>query len=619
MLASYINTNSLLVSGDLTAEFLPGRRIKADCGVDGIKYSTISSSSYSNPSTTVIISEDVLTSNLTDVWYGIINIGDEGSLPDHAHDGMEGHGGQISLNDLTDVNISFLELTGTPTTYSGTEGLFAYSTGSGILFASVSGSGSFYFGEGEPVVTGAINNVYLDTLTGDMYQKIRESGSLIEQDACVSGTGLASNAYNNNHATYGGPAAFDDNTGTLWHSDNSGYPMWIQYQFSESMVIGKIGFFHLGTFPTRMPKNFTIKGSNTGSFSGEETDIVSYSNQVYTSGVWKYFTFDNLDPFLYYRVYITSADNNYQNIYEIEMFEIDTSGWEKQLDAVNSFLELTDTPPSYVDQEGKYLKVLASGIVFVDSPPQTFLDLTDTPTTYSGSEGKYLITTASGVSYSNQLYKGKQSVKVEYKDDEEVYINPGIVDVDGVLQEINTRTTVSDSYSSSTWYFVYIDQSGSLTVSSGIPTLDYNKMGYYNDGDRCIGFFMTTAAGDIRRFSTFGQDYVFEEAAVADYRDRPWGTYTTAETVTLTSVPLDDDICIHFSGEANVSTSQSVFELSTTDSVNTKRLTKGVDYIAGRCSMRCFNKQVVVTCINASDFYLAVDGFILPSYIYTGA
>ncbi len=131
MIATYVNTTQFTVVDDHTSEFLEGRRVKVDCGVDGYKYSTIQTSSYSSPNTTVTIDEGVLTSNLSSVLYGIVSMGDTGSLPYHRHDATEGHGGRILFSDLEE----------TPSTYSGTSGKYAQSTGSGIIWAPVSTAG----------------------------------------------------------------------------------------------------------------------------------------------------------------------------------------------------------------------------------------------------------------------------------------------------------------------------------------------------------------------------------------------------------------------------------------------------------------------------------------------
>jgi hypothetical protein len=156
MLAVYISATQFRVEDDLTSEFTAGRRIKADCGVDGIKYSTVQSSSYSSPNTTVTITESVLTANMSAVLYGIINVGAEGSFPDHSHDNTEGHGGQLSFADLT--NKSLLTLDDTPAVYS--NGKFLKSTTNGFVLDDTPDqtvfSGTEVFVNGDATVTGTV-------------------------------------------------------------------------------------------------------------------------------------------------------------------------------------------------------------------------------------------------------------------------------------------------------------------------------------------------------------------------------------------------------------------------------------------------------------------------------
>jgi hypothetical protein len=98
MLAVYLANNQFRVTGNHTDVFLEGRRVKADCDSDGIKYVTVLTSAYFDPNTSVTIKETSLTSNLTTVLYGIIEPGSMGSLPDHDHGGP-GDGG--TLNEIT--------------------------------------------------------------------------------------------------------------------------------------------------------------------------------------------------------------------------------------------------------------------------------------------------------------------------------------------------------------------------------------------------------------------------------------------------------------------------------------------------------------------------------------
>lgn len=83
MIATYVANNQFTVSTNRTLEFVAGRRVRADCGVDGYKYCTVLSSSYGAPNTTVTIEETTLTANLATVLYGIVEPGSLGSLPWH--------------------------------------------------------------------------------------------------------------------------------------------------------------------------------------------------------------------------------------------------------------------------------------------------------------------------------------------------------------------------------------------------------------------------------------------------------------------------------------------------------------------------------------------------------
>lgn len=105
--ATYSDAVTFTIAGDLTDEFHAGRRVRANCGVDGYKYATILSSSYSSPNTTVILTagSDDLTANLAEVLFGIVGIGDYGSIPEHDHLEDEGDGGVMHrLNGNTIIN-----------------------------------------------------------------------------------------------------------------------------------------------------------------------------------------------------------------------------------------------------------------------------------------------------------------------------------------------------------------------------------------------------------------------------------------------------------------------------------------------------------------------------------
>ena len=95
--ATYISPSGFTVETDRTIEFIAGRRVKANCNVDGFKIGTITSSALSAGNTTVNLTagSDDLTTNLTEIYYGISE-GTSGSIPIHNHSGDEGSGGVIT-------------------------------------------------------------------------------------------------------------------------------------------------------------------------------------------------------------------------------------------------------------------------------------------------------------------------------------------------------------------------------------------------------------------------------------------------------------------------------------------------------------------------------------------
>ena len=83
----YVSATTFTLATDLTAFFQVGRRIKLYGSTMGTFYGTISSSTYSSPNTTVVVNVDngdVLTNNLSRVWYGILSA-ISSSIPSQAY------------------------------------------------------------------------------------------------------------------------------------------------------------------------------------------------------------------------------------------------------------------------------------------------------------------------------------------------------------------------------------------------------------------------------------------------------------------------------------------------------------------------------------------------------
>jgi hypothetical protein len=97
--ATYVSATSFSVAGDLTADFVSGVRVLADCGVDGTPLGTVTAASYAAPNTTVtvVLDSGALTANLTLAWHGN-DI--PASLCNHASQHMMGGRDAIDPEDI---------------------------------------------------------------------------------------------------------------------------------------------------------------------------------------------------------------------------------------------------------------------------------------------------------------------------------------------------------------------------------------------------------------------------------------------------------------------------------------------------------------------------------------
>ena len=118
-----------------------------------------------------------------------------------------------------------------------------------------------------------------------------------------------------------------------------------------------------------------------------------------------------------------------------------------------------------------------------------------------------------------KLYtQGKQTCRVDYKDTDEIYIYPGMVEINGNFTKLDeTLEYPIGSLSVSTWYFVMATYSGKelksddISLVTDVPELDREKQGYYSsDGlSRCIGFFLTNDSSEVTKFRMIGNYYNF--------------------------------------------------------------------------------------------------------------
>ncbi len=298
--ATYISTNSFSVAGDRTSEFIEHRRVKCDCGTDGIKYANIVSSVYSAPNTNVVINESELTSNLVTVKYGVVQPGPSGSLPDHDHSDEEGTGGLVGFTSLSGtpsaytpnlflksnadgsglefslvtasgVVLPFLQLTDTPSTYSGTEDMHLVSTGSGIAFTY---DGVWFRGTGAPSNSiGDTGSFYFEEDVSDIYKKINIYDYCVWSDTdkstwiTVSSDGLTATSTAN---SYGGVRAITEIQTGKWY--------W------EVTLDGNVANTSMGVGNASAALNQFI-GNNTDSWGIYQTGDLYYNSSTHSSGL----------------------------------------------------------------------------------------------------------------------------------------------------------------------------------------------------------------------------------------------------------------------------------------------------------------------------------------------
>ena len=69
--ATYVDVDIFKIQGNLTDVLPVGKKIKADCGIDGFKFGVVTTSVFDGNETTIDLTpaSDDLTSNLIEVWY----------------------------------------------------------------------------------------------------------------------------------------------------------------------------------------------------------------------------------------------------------------------------------------------------------------------------------------------------------------------------------------------------------------------------------------------------------------------------------------------------------------------------------------------------------------------
>jgi len=151
-----------------------------------------------------------------------------------------------------------------------------------------------------------------DVTTKDNY--IKET--VIKMTAKTSGTVTISASYDDDICY----RAFNSDLNLLWRLGNGSG--WLQYYNSVAKKLNKyeITASIVQTEMSRTPKDWTFQASNTGLFTGEQVTLDTQTNQSWTCGETKSYTFANANSYNYYRLVITA--NNGTGLTEIALLDL---------------------------------------------------------------------------------------------------------------------------------------------------------------------------------------------------------------------------------------------------------------------------------------------------------
>jgi PKD repeat protein len=123
---------------------------------------------------------------------------------------------------------------------------------------------------------------------------------------------------------YYGNASFDHvKTAIGWTTVSGGIPGWLQYKFSNNTAVIVAYNITSSTVVARTPKDWTIKGSKTGAFTGEEITLSTITGQTsWGEYETRIFTISNPSNYTYYRMDISAnnGDANYIQFTELELW-----------------------------------------------------------------------------------------------------------------------------------------------------------------------------------------------------------------------------------------------------------------------------------------------------------
>jgi len=661
ILASYVSSSVFTVVGDRTTEFVEGRRLRMDCRQDGYVYSTVLSGVYASPNTTVYLDETNLTSNLYSVSYGVVSPGSIGSLPSHGHSISEGDGGYIAFSTASGGSSTLIGLSDTPDSYQ--DGYYLKSTSNGTEWASTSGSASTLLdlldtpssysdglylrstdvGAEWATVTGIPAHIHddiyyteteLDNGQLDSRYYTKSEVDTISGSLQINIDGKADSAHTHDDRYYT-ESEIDTISGSLQngidgkadsvhtHDDryytetelNNGQLDSRYYTESEVDTIsgslqtnidGKADTVHIhdDRYYTETEID-TLSGtlSNHGNLSGLDDD--DHTQYVLATGARAFSgTISGIDP-------TASAHLATKNYVDNEILTI--SG------ALNSFLELSDTPDVY--DVGKYLISTSNGTEWTDTLSGTSMYV-DGDATITGSlavrEIKAPEINGSKVVFVDQTVPAIGTAKIQYPG-EVVESVPYGFHVDNVeFNFVSSGTETNEVLRGSNYHETAINMTNAINAT--LTTVTGTVLSGAGPDYDTITVTATTAGVDGNAI-TFKSDYIISEL-VFDGEGVLGGTQrgTTAGNLDIYSTNNDWSLT---TTSGSVFTKRYLAYDGSSDSPSYTFLTDGTtgvfrDYVFGCLGFSFEGSQVA--SMNSQGFILAVDGSASsPSFNFAGA
>lgn len=190
-----------------------------------------------------------------------------------------------------------------------------------------------------------------------------------------------------------------------------------------------------------------------------------------------------------------------------------------------------------------------------------------------------------------------ERAKFQYKDADEIYINPGAYHHNGTVAQVvywsSQLTSDIGSPDASDWYYLYLDDSAIVTAGTNLltatefvwsntePTYTVAKHGWYNGEDRCIFAVLTDGSSNILEFFHDGGDLVFfADDTISDQNGAVTATFTDND-VTLTAPKFSTKIHISYGLTAVNETSvrwRTNGQTASTGHYFAKAITEGSNY-----------------------------------------